>query len=360
MMLLMPGFIAAFLVSLVVTGFLSRYRGRYSLLDKPNERSLHSKATPRAGGLAILVGIAAGVCCSWMEWWFPGVSSSLSSVPLLLDLIPAVAWVGAALLLVALISFTDDVRHQPALLRLSVHVVAASLLVFGGGYTVCALHLLPGWQLLAPLWVYLSFSILLTAWLINLYNFMDGMDGFAGGMAVIGFGTFALLGMLAHQPVFAAAALMVALAAAGFLVFNFPPASIFMGDVGSGSLGLLAAFFILWAEHFGIFPLWLAFMVFSPFLVDATWTVIRRAFQGKKPWQAHREHFYQRLVGLGWSHRRTTLWAYILMLKCSLFAVLAICFTATGIRGLLLGWLALTYVALIAYVNVIERKPVST
>jgi hypothetical protein len=100
--------------------------------------------------------------------------------------------------------------------------------------------------------------------------------------------------------------------------------------------------------------------VFSPFLVDATWTLVRRALHGKKPWEAHREHFYQRPVGVGWSHRRTTLWAYALMLKCSLFAVLAICFTATGVQGLLLGWLTLTYLALIVYVNAIERKPVST
>jgi UDP-N-acetylmuramyl pentapeptide phosphotransferase/UDP-N-acetylglucosamine-1-phosphate transferase len=188
---------------------------------------------------------------------------------------------------------------------------------------------------------------------------MDGMDGLAGGMAVIGFGTFALLGLYSHEEAFGFSALLVSLSAAGFLVFNFPPARIFMGDMGSGSLGFLAALFVLWGDHVGI-PLWLGLMVFSPFLVDATWTVLRRALQGKKPWQAHREHFYQRLVGQGWSHRRTTLWTYALMLKCSLFAVLAICFTAPGVQGLLLGWLTLTYLALIVYVNAIEHKPVST
>jgi UDP-N-acetylmuramyl pentapeptide phosphotransferase/UDP-N-acetylglucosamine-1-phosphate transferase len=202
--------------------------------------------------------------------------------------------------------------------------------------------------------------VLLTVWFTNLYNFMDGMDGLAGGMAVIGFGTFALLGWLAHAPAYACAASLIMAAVLGFLPFNFAPARLFMGDVGSGSLGFLAALFLLWAERARLFPLWLGLMVFSPFLVDATWTVVRRALHGQKPWEAHREHFYQRLAGVGWSHRRTTLLGYILMLKCSLFAVLAICFTASGIQGILLGWLALTYVALIAYVNVIERKPVST
>ena len=333
------GLLSAFLVSLIVTALLSRYRGRYALLDHPNARSLHSGARPRSGGLGILAGLATGML----------------SAPMMMGLIPGAGWVGCALLLVAAVSFADDVRHQPALLRFSVHLVAASLLVLGG-YSLCALHLLPGWELQAPVWVYMGLSVLLTGWLINLYNFMDGMDGLAGGMAVIGFGSFALLGYLAHAPLFGSVALLVALSAAGFLVFNFPPARIFMGDVGSGSLGFLAAFLILWADRYGIFPLWMGLLVFSPFLVDATWTVLRRALQGRRPWEAHREHFYQRLVGLGWSHRRTTLWAYALMLKCSLLAVVCIWSTAFAVQGIAVGLAAAAYAALIAYVNARERR----
>ena len=331
----------AFFVSLSVTAALSRYRGRFALLDHPNARSLHAGARPRSGGLGILAGFFGGVAIAgfWM------------ALPVTMI---------AALLLVAAVSFADDIRHQPAWLRLTAHLVAAIMLAWAGAYALADLKLLPGLTLPAPQLLLMILSVLLIAWFINLYNFMDGMDGLAGGMAVIGFGTFALLGLYVHEYVFGFSALLVALASAGFLVFNFPPARIFMGDVGSGSLGFLAAFFILWADRFGIFPLWLGLMVFSPFLVDATWTVIRRALQGKKPWEAHREHFYQRLVGQGWSHRRTTLWAYSLMLKCGLFAVLSVYFTAPGVQGLLLGWLALTYLVLITYVNAIERKPVST
>jgi UDP-N-acetylmuramyl pentapeptide phosphotransferase/UDP-N-acetylglucosamine-1-phosphate transferase len=341
--MMLSGLVAALLLSVVLSALLSRYRGRYALLDLPNERSLHSAVTPRAGGLAILAGLAAGA----------GIAGSLASMP-------GAGWAVPALCLVAAVSLADDIWRLPALLRLVVHLAAALMLVLGGGYALDVLQLLPGWELHAPAWVLTAFSVVLAAWFTNLYNFMDGMDGLAGGMAVIGFGTLALLGWLMHAPLYAGTASLVAAAAVGFLPFNFPPARLFMGDVGSGSLGFLAALFLLWAERAGLFPLWLGLMVFSPFLVDATWTVIRRALQGRKPWQAHREHFYQRLVGAGWSHRRTTLWAYILMLKCSLFAVLAICFTAPGVQGLLLGWLALTYVSLIACVNVIERKPVST
>jgi UDP-N-acetylmuramyl pentapeptide phosphotransferase/UDP-N-acetylglucosamine-1-phosphate transferase len=340
---IVPALAAAFVLSFVLSALLTRYRGRFALLDLPNARSLHAGATPRAGGLAILAGLAAGAVIA---------GSTLA--------LPGGAWAAAALLLVAAISFADDIWRLPALLRLAVHLAAALMLVLGGAYMLPVLHLVPGWDLQEAPWVLVTFSVLLMVWCTNLYNFMDGMDGLAGGMAVIGFGSLVLLGCLAHAPAYACAASLVAAAAAGFLPFNLAPARLFMGDVGSGSLGFLVGLFLLWAERAGLFPLWLGFMVFSPFLVDATWTVIRRALQGKKPWQAHREHFYQRLVGQGWSHRRTTLCAYALMLKCSLFAVLAICFTASGVRGLLLGWLALTYVALIAYVNVIERKPVTT
>jgi len=327
----------AFLVSLLVTAALSRYRGRYALLDHPNTRSLHAGARPRSGGLGILAGLVCGFALSGL---WPALSRA--------------GWV--ALLLVAAVSFADDIKHRPAWLRLTVHLAAAAMFAWASGYALVDLKFLPGLTLEAPGWLLMGFSVLLTAWFINLYNFMDGMDGLAGGMAVIGFGSFALLGWLANAPVYAFSAALVGLSAAGFLVFNFPPARIFMGDVGSGSLGFLAAAFIFWADRYGIFPLWLGLLVFSPFLVDATWTVIRRALQGKKPWEAHREHFYQRLVGQGWSHRRTTLWAYALMLKCSLLAVVCFCITASAVRGIAIGLAALAYGALIAYVNALEHR----
>jgi UDP-N-acetylmuramyl pentapeptide phosphotransferase/UDP-N-acetylglucosamine-1-phosphate transferase len=333
--------VVVLLVSALSSGLLSRYHGRFALLDKPNERSLHSKATPRAGGLAILAGVVAAGCCTWQAWWFPGMAAAL-----------------LALFMVAGVSFADDVRPLPAWLRFLVHFLAAILLVCAAGFDP-ALRLLPGVEWLAPLWALRIFCVVFTVWLVNLYNFMDGMDGLAGGMAVSGFGTLALLGYLAGSPAYAVAAALVAVAALSFLPFNFPPARLFMGDVGSGSLGFLAALFMLLAERLRLFPLWLGALVFSPFIVDATWTVIRRALHGRRPWQAHREHFYQRLVQSGWSHRRTTLWAYTLMLKCSLLSLLAFWSSGAGVQGLLLGWMAAVYLAIIAYVNARERRPLS-
>jgi len=143
------------------------------------------------------------------------------------------------------------------------------------------------------------------------------MDGFAGGMAAFGFGTFAVMGWTAGHDAFLAVSLIIAAASAGFLFFNFPPARIFMGDVGSSTLGLLAATLSLWGVRDGIFPFWIAFLVFSPFIVDATVTLFRRLLRGDKIWQAHKTHFYQRLVQAGWGHRKTVLFEYAIMLGCA-------------------------------------------
>jgi UDP-N-acetylmuramyl pentapeptide phosphotransferase/UDP-N-acetylglucosamine-1-phosphate transferase len=141
--------------------------------------------------------------------------------------------------------------------------------------------------------------LIFTVWFINLYNFMDGMDGFAGGMGTLGFGFLAYLGWLAGQDFFALSGLLIAGANLGFLLCNFPPARIFMGDAGSTTMGFLAAGMSLWGVRDGLFPMWIPILIFSPFIVDATVTLIRRLVHGDKVWQAHRSHYYQRLVLLG-------------------------------------------------------------
>ena len=328
----------ALLVSWLACAGLSRYRGRWALLDLPNDRSLHVSATPRSGGLGMMAGLATGYLLA---------RTAIS--------LPEAGWVLLALLLIAGISFFDDWYRLAPLLRLLAHTLAAGLLVFPAGYAL-GIFLLPGVSWHAPIWLLDVFSLLFIVWMVNLYNFMDGMDGFAGGMASIGFATLALLGGLAGAQGYALAALLVCAAALGFLSSNFPPARIFMGDLGSGSLGFTAAMFLLWADRAGFFPLWVGAVVFSPFIVDATWTVVRRTLSGKRPWQAHREHFYQRLVRLGWGHKRTALWSYALMLKCSLIAVACFCSTAVWTQGLLLGLTAAVYLTLFTGIHAMERR----
>jgi UDP-N-acetylmuramyl pentapeptide phosphotransferase/UDP-N-acetylglucosamine-1-phosphate transferase len=192
--------------------------------------------------------------------------------------------------------------------------------------------------------------------MINLYNFMDGMDGFAGGMSVIGFGFFAIMGWKAGHEVFLSISLITAAASAGFLIYNFPPARIFMGDVGSSTLGLLAAILSLWGSRDGVFPFWIAVLVFSPFIADATVTISRRLLQNEKIWQAHKIHFYQLLVRSGWGHRRTLLLEYAIMLGCG-FSALWVRFSEAELQAIILAAWIVFYFSFFFWVS---RKAMRT
>jgi UDP-N-acetylmuramyl pentapeptide phosphotransferase/UDP-N-acetylglucosamine-1-phosphate transferase len=265
----------------------------FSIHDAPNSRSLHDHPTPRTGGVAILIAVSLG--------W--GILFYLGYRPVILP------WIIAAALLVACISFLDDVVTLSALPRFVIHGVAATLLIIGG--------LVLPWGVAGILLTW--FAIV---WMLNLYNFMDGMDGFSAGMTLFGFGFLGLAGWLEGAQTYALYSWVIALGSIGFLVLNFPPARIFMGDIGSIPLGLLAAAFSLWGIHDGLFSIWVPLLIFSPFVVDATVTILRRLLCGKKIWQAHRSHYYQRLVLAGWSHRRTALFEYLLMFCCGVTAIL--------------------------------------
>jgi UDP-N-acetylmuramyl pentapeptide phosphotransferase/UDP-N-acetylglucosamine-1-phosphate transferase len=262
-------------------------------------------------------------------------------------------WLAAAALLVALVSLVDDWLSIHFGVRIVVHFTAAGLLVWDGFWLQSIT--LPGetWALSGLLVIGLSLPFIV--WMVNLYNFMDGMDGFAGGMTVIGFGTFGMLGWLAGAELFSALSLLVAAAAAGFLLFNFPPARIFMGDVGSSFLGFLAAAFMLWADRDGVFPLWIGVLVFSPFIVDASVTLITRILKRERFWEAHKTHYYQRLVQLGWGHRRTALWEYLLMVLCALSAIFAQRLSPPGQWFIIVMWL-ITYLLIMLAVHYLETR----
>jgi UDP-N-acetylmuramyl pentapeptide phosphotransferase/UDP-N-acetylglucosamine-1-phosphate transferase len=191
--------------------------------------------------------------------------------------------------------------------RLIAHLAAAAVLV---GNT-----LWPG----DPLSVVLL--IIAIAWITNLYNFMDGSDGLAGGMAVIGFGTYAMAAYAAGDATLAALCVALAAAAAAFLTHNFPPARIFLGDAGSIPLGFLAAALGIVGWHGDLWPLWFPALVFGPFIGDATVTLLRRLFRGERVWQAHKDHYYQRLVRMGFGHRGTAVVGYLVMAACGAMAL---------------------------------------
>lgn len=336
---------AAFVIALVLTRRFCDPTSRFHILDQPNPRSLHTQPTPRSGGLAIL---SAVYLCGIAAIYYLGRPQE-----------PFYGWMAGSSFLVASISYADDRFTLPSGLRFVVHVVAAALLIFGDG--VIGRLELPGLELTLPYWAGVMVTLLFVVWMLNLYNFMDGMDGFAGGMAVFGFGTFAVLGLLAGGALFGALNLIIAAAAMGFLVFNFPPARIFMGDVGSSTLGFLAASMALWAAHQRLFPLWAAVLVFSPFVVDATVTLIQRLLHGEKVWQAHKTHYYQRLVQAGWGHRRTVLLEYVVMLGCGASALWSVRLSEQAQMTLLAGW-ALFYAAFFFWVARLaaRRRPDAT
>lgn len=284
------------------------------MLDHPGNRSLHAVPVPRTGGLVIhgvLLGLAA-LAALWNANELP--------VPLL-----------AGWLLVLAVSVLDDVRDVSAAARLLTHFVAVGIVV---GFTGAEPILLS------------AFVVIVLVWGINLFNFMDGMDGLAGAMALIGAAGLALLGWIAGDRVFALQALAIAGAATGFLTQNLPPARLFMGDTGSVGLGyLLAALSYLGATR-GLFPWQVPVLLFLPFLVDATLTLLLRLMRRKKVWQAHREHIYQRLVLKGWRVWQVLALESVIMGFCALMSVMAVT-TPVDANHALIG---ATVVLLAAYV----------
>jgi UDP-N-acetylmuramyl pentapeptide phosphotransferase/UDP-N-acetylglucosamine-1-phosphate transferase len=256
-------------------------------VDIPNHRSLHVRPIPRVGGWGVVPGsiLAIALCA------------------------PSFGWIALGALVLAIVSQIDDRRGLPARIRFAAHllVVAAAI----------------AWSAVDIAWWLALLAVIALVWVVNLYNFMDGSDGLAGGMAVSGFGFYAVAA-LAEQPSLAVAAAAIAGAGIGFLIFNHHPAKIFLGDAGSIPLGFLAGALGFWGWQHGVWPIWFPALAFAPFVADATATLCRRLARGEKVWLAHREHYYQRLVQITGSHIRVAVAYYLLMLGSGGVALLAL------------------------------------
>jgi len=326
----------AFVVSCLLIKVLMKSRLAEIFLDIPNHRSWHKEPVPRIGGLAIWTAVVLSVALLY--------ASGAAFAP--------IAWMILAGTLVTGISLMDDYRHISALVRLFVHFLAAAMLLSGG----LELHeiKLPGFVITLNDITGAVVMLFFVVWMINLYNFMDGMDGLAGGMAVTGFFTLSVLGMLAGDREFSLFTMIIAAAAGGFLIFNFPPAKIFMGDIGATFLGLLSAGGILWGQQAGIFPLWVGILVFSPFIVDATVTLGKRIWCRERIWEAHKIHYYHRLIRW-WGHRRAVMCEYLLMVACSVSAVFAV-LSHIHARWLIVGFWTGLYTVLLIIIDLRERQ----
>jgi UDP-N-acetylmuramyl pentapeptide phosphotransferase/UDP-N-acetylglucosamine-1-phosphate transferase len=272
--------VLVFAVSFAASGGLAGYLRRRAILDHPNERSSHAVPTPHGGGLAVIAVLTAA-------WVGTGLGAPGGPAEILV--------VCAAAAGLAVLSWLDDLRDLPVLGRLIGQgaAVAVALAVmperapYMGGLLPPALDLL--------------FAGLLWVWFINLFNFMDGIDGIAATETAcigVGIAVVAVIAGLDHRSLLYG--LTAAAAVLGFLYWNWHPARLFLGDVGSVPLGFLLGWLLLSLAARGQWPAALILPLY--YLADATLTLIRRALRGERVWQAHREHYYQRAVQAGRSH----------------------------------------------------------
>jgi Fuc2NAc and GlcNAc transferase len=261
-------FLLAFIASVALTGLLRRYALAASLLDIPNARSSHSLPTPRGGGVAIVVVFLLGILILF--------NVGLLTTTALYALLGAGAWI-------AVVGFIDDHQHIPARWRLVAHFIGAAWGLFWLG----GLPPLFGFDLG---WLGYLLGAFYLVWLLNLYNFMDGIDGLASIEALsVCLGGVLLSGMTDQ----AHGLILLIMAVAGFLVWNYPPAKIFMGDAGSGFLGITLGLFSIQAANHTPQFFWSWLILLGVFIVDATWTLVQRFLRSEKVYEAHRSHAYQ-------------------------------------------------------------------
>ncbi|MDR2689777.1 MAG: glycosyltransferase family 4 protein [Azoarcus sp.] len=297
--LALPVLLAVPLVlSFVLTALLRRYALARRMIDIPTSRSSHTQPTPRGGGAAIVAGF-------FVALWLADETSSLSW---------ALAGGGG---LVALIGFIDDHQHVAVRWRLLIHFAAAGVVAWLAP-PFSAPAFLPAFPGLASL--LLVAGVFFLVWMVNLYNFMDGIDGLASieALCVLGCGA-ALLGL--DHGADALPPLLLAAAVAGFLFWNWPRARIFMGDACSGFLGMAIGVFALFPPAGrGVFWIWM--ILAGVFICDASLTLARRAINGERIHEAHRQHAYQH-AARRWGHFPVTLAVAVIDL-CWLFPLAAL------------------------------------
>ncbi len=303
----------ATVVAAGLTGWIGAWLRRKAILDHPNERSSHSVPTPRGGGWGIMLTLLPG----WALVALLGPGAGAADVGFGVGFgVGSGAWmILAGVVVLMAVSWIDDRRTLPpaprflsqiAVVAVGVAALPADGLVFQG---------------LLPLWADRLVAAIGWLWFVNLFNFMDGIDGLAGSEAATIGGAVALIGALAGlDPAFGLYGLVAAGGALGFLVWNWHPARLFMGDVGSVPLGYALGWLLLSLAASGHWAA--ALLIPAYFLADATLTLLRRLAEGKKIWQAHREHFYQKATQRGRNHAQVV--RLVLALNAALVALAAL------------------------------------
>lgn len=323
-------FVVAILCAWILTAIQRRYALANSVMDIPNERSSHQQPTPRGGGVAIVISFL-------LLFLFVAITS------------PHVTRNGAAALLgggawIAIIGFMDDHGHIPAKWRLLTHFA-------GAGWVLFWLGGLPMMQFFGTAvymgWIGYVVAAFYLVWLLNLYNFMDGIDGLASVEAIcVSLGGAVLYAVLGY-PQLAVAPVLLACAVVGFLFWNFPRAKIFMGDAGSGFLGMALGVMSLQAAWVAPHLLFCWLILLGVFIVDATFTLFRRLLRGDKVYEAHRSHAYQFASRWYGSHTLVTVAVCIINVVWLLpIALLVAISQINGLTGLVISYIPLLALAL--------------
>lgn len=276
-----------FLASLLLTMWARSVAMATGVIDTPNERSSHAIPTPRGGGVAIVASSLIGI----------GILTAAGVVSI--HLFVAIAGGGVA---VALVGLLDDYRALPARARLAVHLIAAGWAVFWSDPTG---FLLAGGHLALPKMLGGAVSAVGIAWFLNIFNFMDGIDGIAASEAAFVCGAAGLLAGCIDGVGLVAVALILAAASLGFLVWNWPPARVFMGDVGSGYIGFVLGVMAVFEVNLSFEKIWMWFVLCGIFVVDSTITLARRFWRREALATAHRMHAYQHAAAR-FGHGRVT------------------------------------------------------
>lgn len=338
-------YLIALILTIVLTGLLRRYALATRLLDMPNARSSHNSPTPRGGGLSIVLVFLLGL-------------PVLSGMGVLTqEAMWAIFGAGAS---VALMGFLDDHGHIPAGWRLLVHFLGAAWgLYWSGGLPPLVFSFQGSSKGVSTIdlgWVGQILAIFYLVWLLNLYNFMDGLDGLASIEAItVCLGGTLLYLLMPNAIGLWGAPVLLAITVAGFLFWNFPPARIFMGDAGSGFLGLVLGLFSIQAAWVAPQFFWSWLILLGVFIVDATWTLIRRFLRGKKIYEAHRSHAYQCASRYYSSHKTVSLFIGAInvcwLMPLALLVGLA---DLNGLLGLVLAYFPLMLLAI--YFRAGERE----
>lgn len=286
-----------FILSYVFTWIIRYLAQKKAILDIPNERSSHSIPTPRGGGIAISL-----VWFLWLayQYMIHGIPSSL-----FFALMSGIA--------ISIIGSIDDIFSLKPSVRLFVQIAASvAAIYFLGGFD----HISLGFISFSNSFILNIAAVFFIVWFTNIFNFLDGIDGYISAETLfIGFAIYILFGSLP--------ALILAAITGGFLIWNWQPAKIFMGDSGSTLIGFSMAILALNCEIYNATSLIVFMILTSVFWFDASITLLRRIRNKEKLSQAHKKHAYQRIVQAGFSHQLTVLWAFFINILCFLIAIVA-------------------------------------